>query len=202
MIQEKTKTEQALQMARKMGVIRPRDLLKKGIAAEYLKRLHHKGLLQRLGRGLYALPDTDFAGHESLAQACKKIPNGVICLLSALRFHNMTTQSPFEIWMALPNKARRPQVSNMPFHFVRFSKEAMSEGVENHKIKGASLRVYAPAKTVADCFKYRHKIGLDVAIESLQEYWRTKKGTMDKLWKYAKICRVSRVMKPYMEMLT
>jgi predicted transcriptional regulator of viral defense system len=197
-----TKMEQVLELTKKLGVVRPKDLLTKGIAAEYLKRLRNKGLLVRQGRGLYTLPDTDFAGHESLTQACKRVPNGVLCLLSALSFHEITTQAPFEIWMAIPNKARSRQITNLPLRIVRFSNEAMSTGIETHTIKGTTLKVYAPAKTVADCFKYRHKIGLDVAIEALQECWRAKKCTMDELWKYAKICRVSHVIKPYMEMLT
>lgn len=202
MPKRKTKMEQTLDLAKRLGVIRPKDLLQVGIPAVYLKRLHHKGLLMRSGWGLYSLPETDFAGHESLAQACKRIPNGVVCLLSALSFHEFTTQTSVEIWMAIPNKARTRRIADLPLHFVRFSREAMSSGIETHTIKGVTLSVYAPAKTVADCFKYRNKIGLDVAVEALQECWREKKCTMDDLWTYAKVCRVSRVMKPYMEMLS
>lgn len=202
MDKEKTKMELVLNLAKRLGVVRPKDLLKEGIAAEYLRRLHDKGLLVRSSRGLYVLPETDFAGQETLTQACKRVPNGVICLLSALSFHEITTQAPFEIWMAIPNKARSRRIADLPLRFVRFSREAMSSGIETHTIKGTTLKVYAPAKTVADCFKYRNKIGLDVAIEALQECWRAKKCTIDDLWKYAKICRVSHVMKPYMEMLS
>ncbi|MBU4484967.1 transcriptional regulator, partial [bacterium] len=178
------------------------DLEKYGIAREYLCRLHREGVLERPERGLYILPDKDFGEHQSIAQACKKVPGGIICLLSALRFHEIGTQSPFEIWMAIDNKARTPQVKSISLHIVRFSGKAFKEGIETHNIKGIKVKVYKPAKTVVDCFKYRNKIGLDVAIEALRECWRAKKCSIDEIWHYAKQCRVSNVIRPYMEMLT
>lgn len=197
----KTKKEQVLELVKKQGIIRPKDLLAQGIAKAYLYRLCKEGLLECRERGLYVIPNTDFGEHQSLAEVCTKVPRGVICLLSALRFHETTTQSPHEVWIAIHNKAMPPKVENIKLRIVRFSGKALIEGVEIHKIEGAFIRVTSIAKTVADCFKYRNKIGIDVAIEALQECWRSKKCTMDELWKYAKICRVSRVMKPYMEML-
>jgi predicted transcriptional regulator of viral defense system len=126
----------------------------------------------------------------------------VVCLLSALRFHNLTTQAPHEIWLALDRKARRPAVDYLPLRVVRFSGAALDECQEQHLIEGVRVRIYNIAKTVADCFKYRNKIGLDVALEALREAWRNKSCTMSELTHYARICRVSNVMKPYLESLT
>lgn len=197
----KTKREQILKLAQIMGVIRPKDLVKRGIARVHLKRLLAEGRLEKLQKGLYALPEKDFGEYYNLVEVCKKIPRAVICLLSALQFHKLTTQSPHEIWVALPNKAWTPKAKDIPLHIVRYSDKSFREGVKTHSIHGVPVKVYNIPKTVADCFKYRNKVGLDVAIEALQECWRAKKCTMDELWKYAKVCRVSRLMKPYMEML-
>lgn len=195
------KTQQILDLARENGIIRPRDLAARGIAREYLRRLQRCGLLVRTARGLYMLPDADITEHHMLAEACKRVPQGVVCLLSALRFHDLTTQAPFEVWMALGPTARRPQVESPPLRIVRFSSHALTEGIEAHIIEGVPVRVYNPAKTVADCFKYRNKIGLDVALEALRETWRERRATMDDLWRYATIDRVANVMRPYLESL-
>jgi predicted transcriptional regulator of viral defense system len=197
-----THTDKVLELVKKAGVLRPRDLEPYGIPRVYLSRLHRAGKLQRIGRGLYVLPGTNVSEHRSLAEACKRIPNGVICLLSALRFHELTTQSPLEVWLAIGEKAWRPRVEYPPLRIVRFASAALSAGVEEHRIDGVSVPVFIPAKTVADCFKYRNKIGLDVAIEALRECWRSKRCTMDDLWQYAKICRVQNVMRPYLESLS
>jgi len=145
--------------------------------------------------------DSDVSEHLSLAEASKKIPHGVICLLSALRFYGLTTQAPFEVWVAVDVKARKPRSDGLPLRIVRFSGAALRSGVEDQLIQGVKVRVYSPAKTVADCFKYRNKTGLDVALEALRECWRERRCTMDDLWRYAKICRVSNVMRPYLESL-
>ena len=196
-----TGTEKVLELVRKAGVFRPRDLDLHGIAREYLVRLCRKGLAQRVGRGLYTLADADVSEHYSLAEASKKIPQGVICLLSALRFHGLTTQAPFEVWVAVDVKARKPKSGGLPFHIVRFSGDALYSGIEDHIIQGVTVKIYNVAKTVADCFKYRNKIGLDVALEAVRECWREHRCTMDDLWRYAKICRLSNVMRPYLESL-
>ncbi len=196
-----TKTQQVLDIAREKGILRPRDLAAYGIAREYLRRLQQRGLLVRSARGLYILPDADLTERHMLAEACKRVPHGVICLLSALQFHGLTTQAPFEIWMALSPAARRPHVESPPLRIVRFSGLAFTEGVENHTVEGVPVRVYNPAKTVADCFKYRNKIGLDIALEALREVWRERRASMDELWRYAKIDRVANVMRPYLESL-
>lgn len=195
-------TIQLLRLLRLGGVLRPRDLDALGIRRESLHRLYKSGLLERIARGLYALPGADITEHHSLAEVGKLVPRGVVCLLSALRFHNLTTQTPFEVWLAIDRKARRPKDLYLPLRVVRFSGDALHAGIQEHFIDGVPVKIYEPAKTVADCFKYRKKIGLDVALEALRECWRERRCTMDDLWHYAQICRVAGVMRPYLESLT
>ncbi len=192
---------QALDILEKSGIIRPRDLEKKGIPREYLVRLNKLGLVKRTGRGLYTKSDIKPGEHYSLAEAAKKVPKGIVCLLSALNYHNLTTELPFEVWMAIDGKAWMPKSDVVPLRIVRFSGEALSAGIEEHILEGVTVRIYNPAKTVADCFKYRNKIGLDTALESLRECWRQHLCTIDQIWKYAVICRVSKVIRPYLESL-
>jgi len=194
--------EKIISLAREGGIIRPRDLVAYGVPREYLRRLCVKGILERQSRGIYTLRDAELTQHQSLMQACKRLPKGVVCLLSALRFHGLTTQAPFEIWMAIDRKARLPKAGGVPLHLGRFSGEALTEGIERHCIEGVEVSVYCPAKTVADCFKYRNKIGLDVALEALRECRRERRCTVDDLWRYAKICRVANIMRPYLEALS
>jgi len=186
----------------KLGVLRAKDIEACGVSREYLRRLVARGLIERVGRGLYSLPGGEVSANRSLAEASKRVPKGVVCLLSALRFHGMTTQSPFEVWMAIDVKARRPKGDGVALRIVRFSGNALSMGIQTHPVEGVQIRVYSPAKTVADCFKYRNKIGLDVALEALREGWRERRFSMDELWRFAKICRVANVMRPYLESLT
>lgn len=194
-----SKTELVARMVRRSGVFRSRDLKKDGIPRQYLRQAKDRGLVRRIGRGLYVAADSPATEHHSLAEAAKRVPNGIVCLLSALRFHQLTTQSPHEVWMAIPRKARRPRVDHPPLRIVRFSGAALEYGVLAKKVEGVPIRVYNPAKTVADCFKYRNKIGLDVALEALRDCYRQRKATMDELWEAAKVCRVARVMQPYLE---
>lgn len=196
-----TQTGKILKLAKEMGVLRARDLNPHGIPRTYLSRLCDAGKLQRIARGLYVLPNSEITEHHSLAEACKRVPKGVVCLLSALRFHELTTQAPFEVWLAIGEKAWKPRIDYPTLRIVRFSKATLNAGVEDHQIEGVPVRVFSPAKTVADCFKYRNKIGLDVAIESLQEYLRSRHCTVDDLWHYAKICRIQNVLRPYLESL-
>jgi len=188
-------------VVRRQGIVRPKDLRKYGIARTYLDRLCQEGRLKRVARGLYVLPNAKPTENRTLAEVTAKVPNGVICLLSALRFHELTSQAPFEVWIAIDRKARKPQVEEMPVRVVRFSGKALSEGAEEHPVEGRTVRIYCPAKTVADCFKYRNKIGLDIAIEALRDCWRQRKASADELWHYARVCRVWRIMQPYMEAL-
>jgi predicted transcriptional regulator of viral defense system len=137
--------------------------------------------------------------NHSLAEACKRIPHGVVCLLSALQFHKLTTQAPFEVWLAIGEKARLPKMDYPPLRVVRFSGPALEDAITEQRVEGVIVNVYTPAKTVADCFKYRNKIGLDVALEALRDCWTQRRATMDELWRAAKICRVANVMRPYLE---
>jgi len=190
--------EAVIEAVRQLRIARPRDLAARGLPTSYLHRLARQGVLERVGRGLYIIADAEVSEHPSMAEACKRVPHGVICLLSSLQFHEITTQAPFEVWMAIDTKARHPNLEYPPLRVVRFSGAALTEGVITHDAAGAMVRVYNAAKTVADCFKYRNKIGLDVAIEALREY-RRQRWSMDDLWRYAMICRVSKVIRPYLE---
>ena len=194
--------ERVLELAGQAGVLRIRDLTARGIHPEYVRRLYAKGLLVRTGRGLYVLAAAEPTENRTLAEVCKRVPAGVICLLSALQFHGLTTQTPFEVWLAIDGKARRPHEPRLPMRVVRFSGAARESGVQQHRIEGVPASVYNPAKTVADCFKYRHKIGLDVAMEALSDCRRQRRATGDELWHYAKICRVANVIKPYLEAIS
>jgi predicted transcriptional regulator of viral defense system len=197
-----SRKEQVLTLVRRLGVLRPRDLAGAGIPRVYLRRLHAEGVLDNPGRGLYVLADAEPGLHRSLAEACKRVPHGVVCLLSALQFHGLTTQAPFEVWLAIAGSARRPRVQYPPLRVVHFSGEAWTFGIEEHVIEGVAVKVYSLAKTVADCFKYRNKIGLDVALEALRDCWRRREATMDELYQAAQVCRVGRVIRPYLESLT
>ncbi len=191
--------EKILELAKQMGLIRPRDVEAAGIHREYLLRLYRNGDLTRAGRGLYALPGTQTSESLSLAEVTKRVPNAVICLISALLFHNLTTQIAHRVWIAIENKKWEPTFDYPPLEIVRLSGRAFSFGVGEHEVDRITVKVYSPAKTVADCFKFRNKIGLDVAIEALRETWRSRKATMDELWEAAKVCRVANVMRPYLE---
>jgi predicted transcriptional regulator of viral defense system len=182
-------------------MIRPRDLDKAGIPRNYLARLVERGQLYKIQRGLYSAHGVVPSEHMSLLEVSHLVPRAAICLLSALRFHEIGTQMPSEVWIALAGKAWAPKISHPPVRIVRFSAASLRFGVQVRRIAGGSIRVFSPAKTVADCFKFRHKIGADVALEALRECYRQKKATMDELWQAAKVCRVSNVMRPYMESL-
>jgi predicted transcriptional regulator of viral defense system len=191
--------EKILELARPSGVVTAGEVRSCGIHHEYLRQMCVEGDLVRVGRGLYSLPGADTSEHHGFVLATKAIPNGVVCLLSSLRFHEIGTQAPFEVWMALDRRAAYPRSSYPKTRIVRFSGDALLRGVRTHILDGIEVKIYDPAKTVADCFKYRNKIGLDVAIEALREVLRSRKCTIDELWKYAKICRVSNVIRPYLE---
>jgi predicted transcriptional regulator of viral defense system len=194
--------KKVLEIARKNNILRPRDLDPYGIPRKYLSILHQKGLLSRVGHGLYVLEDADLTEKHTIAEVCKRVPRGVVCLLSALQFHDLTTQAPFQVWLAIDRKAWLPKEPRLPIRIVRFSGPALEKGIEKHVIEGVPVKIYNPAKTVADCFKYRNKIGLDVALEALRDCRRERKCTNYDLWEYAKICRVANVMKPYLEAIT
>ncbi len=181
------------------SIIRSRDLTPSQRTQLY--RLVKTGEVTYISRGLYASAIYTSTEHRTFIEVAARIPSGVICLLSALRFHELTTQSPFEVWIAIPYHGRRPKVPELPVRIVRFSGKALTSGVEEHIYDGITVRVYSPPKTVADCFKYRNKIGIDIAIEALRDCWSQRKATADELWRFAEICRVSNVMRPYLQMM-
>lgn len=156
-------------------------------------------LVARSGRGIYRLPEAETTEHLALIECAKRVPQGVVCLLSALQFHGLTTQLPPDLWLAIGEKAWRPRLDYPPLRVAYFSGKALTEGIETHTIQNVPVRIYNAAKTIADCFKYRNKVGLDVCIEALREGWRQRKVTADDLWRFSKVCRVSNVMRPYLE---
>jgi len=183
------------------SILRTRDLEAHGIWRANLRDYVEQGVLTRVGRGLYTLVGVEAGENHSLAEVGKRVPQGTVCLLSALRFHELTTQQPHETWLALDGKARSPKTDSLAIRIVRFTGSALSEGREEHVIEGVPVKIYNPAKTVADCFKFRNKIGLDVALEALRETWRARRCGMSELMRYARVCRVANVMRPYLESL-
>jgi len=194
--------DKIINLVKKMGIIRPRDIEAMGIPREYLMRLYRQGKLERIGRGLYILPGSISSESISLAEIAKRVPHAVVCLLSALAFHELTTQLPSRIWIAIEHKKWKPRIEYPSIELIRMSGKAYQFGIEMHDIEGVPVMVYSPAKTVADCYKFRNKIGLDVALEALRDTWQQQKATMDELWIAAKVCRVAKVMRPYLESLT
>ena len=197
-----TETARLLKLARQQPILRVKDLLDAGIHPEHLRRLHQKGVVARTSRGVYRLVDADYTEHLSLAEVAKRVPHSVVCLLSALQFHRMGTQLPPDVWLAIERRTAQPASMNPQLRVVRLSGPAFSEGIEERRIEGVRVRIYSPAKTVADCFKFRNKVGLDVAMEALRDGWRSRKLTMADVVRFAKVCRVERVMRPYLESLT
>jgi predicted transcriptional regulator of viral defense system len=191
--------DRVLRFVGSKGAVTGRDLEAAGYPRQYLQRLYERGLLQRVARGLYSLTDSDVTELHTLVEAACRIPNAVACLLTALRVHELTTQNPRDVWLAVRKNAWARKPESIPVRFVYMSGPAFDEGVDHHEIEGVTVRVFGAAKTVADCFKYRSRIGVDAAIEALSEYRRSTNYDADALWRFATICRVSRVMRPYME---
>ncbi|MEL7363472.1 MAG: type IV toxin-antitoxin system AbiEi family antitoxin domain-containing protein [Bacteroidota bacterium] len=194
-----THADRLLHLARERGIVRSKDLAPLGIPRQTLARLHRRGLLERVGRGLYVLADANVTEHHTLVEASRRVPQGVICLLSALRVHDLTTQDPFDVWLAIENKARRPDPEALALRIVYMSGPSFTEGIEKLDVEGVVVPVFGAAKTVADCFKFRRRVGLDVAIEALKDYRRSDGFDAEALWHYAEVCRVTTVMRPYLE---
>lgn len=189
----------ALRVIRRQGLVRPRELAHHGINRVQLSRLLEAGLVERIARGVYVAADHEFTADLAAAIVAARVPAAVICLLTALRLHGLTTQQPHEVWIALPAKARRPQLDYPRLRVARFSGAALAEGIERRRIEGVEVPLYSAAKTVADCFKYRNKIGIDVAVEALRDYTRKHRGGATILAHFARVCRVTRVMQPYLD---
>lgn len=196
-----TGRDRLLRVARRRGALSAREAARLGIHSQELSRLVAEGRLERIARGQYRCPDQPVTEHHALAIAARAVPHAVVCLLSALSFHGIGTQLPGDVWVAIDRRARRPQLAYPRLRVVRFGGLALTAGVEEHRVEGTRVKVYGVAKTLADLFKYRNKVGLDVALEALREAWRERRFTMDELDHYARICRVQRVIGPYLEAL-
>ncbi len=194
-----SQSDHILELARHRRVLRAADVREQGWSPQLLIRLHQAGQLQRIARGLYALPHAEVTEHQTLIEVCQRVPRGVLCLLSALQFHGIGTHMPHEVWIALPAGSQTPALGYPPLRIVRLRGTAYSGGIQTVAEHGAPIRVYCAAKTVTDCFKFRHKIGLDVALEALKDAWHNRKVTMAELSHFARVNRVERVMQPYLE---
>ena len=196
-----THIQRVLDLASQKGMLRSGDLDTIRAPRVVLTRLTASGLLEKAGRGIYRLPGNQGSEHESLVTIATKVPQAVFCLLTALQFHELTTQLPRQVWIAMPRGSHTPKIDYPPVKMVQFAGEAYSEGIEIVDQDQTKLRVYCVAKTVADCFKHRNKIGIDVALEALKDARAKKKASADDLWRFAKICRVANVMRPYLEVV-
>ena len=196
---QSTHAQRALELAHQRGTLRSGDLVAAGASRVTLTRLTASGQLEKVGRGLYRLPQTLMSADESLAVIALKVPQAVFCLLTALQFHGLTTQLPRQVWLAMPRGSHAPRIDYPPIRMVQYSGAAYAEGIEIFERDKVTLRVYGVAKTVADCFKHRSAIGLDVALEALKEARASQRASADDLWRFAKICRVANVMRPYLE---
>ncbi|MGH7790530.1 MAG: type IV toxin-antitoxin system AbiEi family antitoxin domain-containing protein [Candidatus Binatia bacterium] len=195
----KVRQDSALKLIRKMGIARPAELEAHGVPRAQLYQLVSEGGIERLARGVYVAAGHTPSAEHTLAQVAKRVAAGVFCLLTALRYHGLTTQAPAEVWIALPEKARKPRLDYPRLRVARFSGAALTEGIEVHRVEGVEIRVYSAAKTVADCFKYRNKVGIDLAVEALRDFTRRHRGGATELARFARICRVARVMQPYLD---
>jgi predicted transcriptional regulator of viral defense system len=197
-----THEQQVLRLARARTLLRARDLTQQGLPTIALTRLVQAGKLERVARGLYGIPGAQISEHRSLAEVAARVPKGVVCLLSALRVHEIGTQAPYEVWIAIPQHMVSPRLDQPAIRVVRMSDAALAEGVDRINIDGVDVPVFNAARTVVDCFRFRNKIGLDVALEALRDGWSQREFTLDELWRCATIGRVANVMRPYIEAIT
>ena len=194
-----TQSDHILEFAQHQRLLSAADVRAHGWSPQMLIKLEQSGKLQRVARGLYSLPDSQVTEHQSLIEVCRRVPKAVICLLSALQFHEIGTQLPFEVWIALPEATQTPALDNPALRIARLRGAAYTEGIETVVEHGSTLRIYGVAKTITDCFKFRHKVGLDVALEALKDAWQRRKLNIDEVTHFAKINRVAKVMQPYLE---
>ena len=194
-----TQSQQVLDLIRQRGLLRSSELEGTGVHRSVLSRLVTSGKLEKISRGIYRLPDAHGTEHETLASIAIRLPHAVFCLLTALQFHEITTQLPRQVWIAMPRGSHTPRIDYPPIKMVQFSGEAYQHGIEVYERDQVRLRVYGVAKTVVDCFKHRNQIGLDVAIEALKEALAQHKVSQDDLWRAAKVCRMANIMRPYLE---
>ena len=192
-------SEQILELAHRQRLLSAADVRAHGCSPQLLIKLHQSGKLQRVTRGIYSLPDSEPTEHQALVEVCRRVPKAVICLLSALHFHELGTQLPHEVWIALPEATPTPALDYPPLRIARLRGAAYAQGIETVIEHGSPIRVYSVAKTITDCFKFRHKTGLDVALEALKQTWHQRKLNIDQVMHFAKINRVAKVMQPYLE---
>jgi len=194
--------KKAVEIIRQMGgSIRTAEAIRKGVHPRTLYALRDSGTLEQISRGVYRLAELGAVSSPDLVTVASRVPHAVICLISALSFHNLSTQIPHEVSIAIDRDSRIPQINFPPISVHKFASESFQAGVEVHCIDGVTVRIYNPEKTLADCFKFRNKIGMDVVLEALKLYKTRKKWNLSELLKYARICRVENVMKPYLEAL-
>lgn len=197
----RSRVKETIKFARKRGIFTAGEAAREGIHSQILTRLVRAGAIERITRGQYRYSEQPVTEHHSLALVARAVPHGVICLISALSSHEIGTQRPPRVWLAIDRRARRPKIGYPLLRIATLSGEAFTEGIAIHHIEGQPVKILGTAKTLADLFKYRNKIGLDVALEALREAWRDRRFTMDEMDRYARICRVQRVMKPYLKAL-
>lgn len=198
-----TGREKVLEYAQSRKVFRGTEVERElGLSRMYIWRLVQEGQLERVGRGLYALAGADYGENQSILEVAAKVPNGILCLISALRFHELTTQNPFEVWIAIERGSWIPTMDTVRLRVFSFSPNVYEAGIETHTIDGVEVKVYSPAKTIADCFYYQKAVGLDVCIEALRDAWRQRKVTMDDLFHFAEVRNVKGTMLPYLNTLT
>ena len=200
-MERRTAEKRTLDILARRGLVHARDVKARGLHTQVLTRLVREGRIERASRGWYRLPLSSYnmTEHHGLVLATAAAPKGVVCLISALQFHEIGTQLPRQVWMALPRGARAPRADDPPMRYVHVTGEAFAAGVEEHRVEGQKVRVYSVAKTVADCFKFRNTIGMDVALEALNVGWRERKFKMTDVAEYARVCRVWNVIRPYLE---
>lgn len=199
---DQTHEQAALRLVRRRGLVHTRDIAAAGIPTVVLTRLVRRGRLARVARGVYSLPGQPGGALRSLAEVALRAPRGVVCLLSALRVHEIGTQAPFEVWLALPAGVAVPRLESPAIRVVRMSGDSLTQGIQRVDVDGVQVPVYDAAKTIADCFKFRSKIGLDVALEALREALNEGIVTVEAVWRYARINSVANVMRPYLEATT
>lgn len=181
------------------GILRAEDLEARGVPRQRLTGMLRRGEVQRVSRGLYRRHDAPLSELETIAAVSKRIPGAIVCLLTALHVHGIGTQAPRDVWIALDRKARKPRVEGLPVRVVRFSGPMLSYAIGTREVLGVSVRITSPARTVVDCFRYRNKVGLDVALEALRDAVRSRKATMDEIARVAEVCRIQTVITPYLE---
>ncbi len=189
----------AVSLLERHGILRLSELKGCGVNPATLSRLVEQGVLLRPSRGLYELADAEIEASHSLAEVAKRVPKGVICLISALQFHEITLQLPHRVWVAIGSKDRTPAVEYPPIRIARFGGMALTLGVETHIVDSVPVRIFSPAKTIVDCFRFRGKVGLDVALEALRMGWRYRKAKPGDIAKYSEALRIWSVMRPYLE---